>query len=63
VPSNVRVNTPICRPGETQKCVGPGACAGGQACKDDGSGFGPCDCADTTKDRVPAVVDRDGGAK
>ena len=34
----------VCRPGETQKCVGPGACAGGQACVADGSGFGPCDC-------------------
>jgi len=34
----------ICRPGETQRCVGPGACAGGQACLADGSGFGACDC-------------------
>jgi hypothetical protein len=34
----------VCRPGETQKCFGPGACAGGQACVADGSGFGPCDC-------------------
>lgn len=34
----------VCRPGETQKCVGPGACTGGQSCMPDGSGFGPCDC-------------------
>lgn len=34
----------VCRPGETQRCVGPGACDGGQACLTDGSAFGPCDC-------------------
>jgi hypothetical protein len=34
----------ICRPGETQRCIGRGACKGGQACKTDGSGFGACDC-------------------
>jgi hypothetical protein len=34
----------VCTPGATQACVGPGACAGGQVCKPDGSGFGPCDC-------------------
>jgi hypothetical protein len=33
-----------CVPGATQACVGPGGCAGGQACRADGSGFGPCDC-------------------
>jgi hypothetical protein len=37
-------NALVCRPGETQKCVGAGACAGGQACNSDGTGFGPCDC-------------------
>jgi len=36
-----------CVPGATQRCVGPGACAGGQACLPDGSGFGPCDCGDS----------------
>lgn len=34
---------PSCTPGSTQACVGPGACAGGQACLA-GSGWGPCDC-------------------
>jgi hypothetical protein len=34
----------VCTPGETQTCVGPGACHGGQACMADGSGFQPCDC-------------------
>jgi hypothetical protein len=33
-----------CTPGTTQRCVGAGACAGGQACVADGSAFGPCDC-------------------
>ncbi|GMV19617.1 MAG: hypothetical protein AMXMBFR56_78410 [Polyangiaceae bacterium] len=33
-----------CTPGMSQACVGPGACKGGQACKADGSAYGPCDC-------------------
>jgi hypothetical protein len=33
-----------CVPGATQACVGVAACAGGQACLPDGSGYGPCDC-------------------
>jgi len=37
-----------CTPGETQACVGPGSCEGGQYCLTDGSGWGPCDCGDTT---------------
>jgi hypothetical protein len=35
---------PICVPGSTQGCVGPGGCSGGQACRVDGAGFGVCDC-------------------
>lgn len=34
----------VCAPGATQACVGPGQCAGGQACRADGGGFLPCDC-------------------
>ena len=34
----------VCTPGSTQQCVGAAACAGGQACLPDGSGWGPCDC-------------------
>lgn len=34
----------VCEPGETQTCRGPGACNGAQACRDDGSGWGACDC-------------------
>ena len=33
-----------CVPGATQTCVGPGGCAGGQACAPDGATFGACDC-------------------
>ncbi len=33
-----------CTPGATQRCVGAGACAGGQACLPDGSGYAACDC-------------------
>jgi hypothetical protein len=33
-----------CTPGSTQRCVGAGACEGGQSCSADGAGFGPCDC-------------------
>ena len=43
VPSIGRSDT-VCRPGETQRCIGTGACEGGQACREDGSGFTPCDC-------------------
>ncbi len=46
---------PVCRPGETQRCVGPGACVGGQACLADGSSFGPCDCGNPTPEPEPAV--------
>ena len=38
----------ICRPGETQRCIGAGACAGGQACSADGAGYGPCDCGESS---------------
>ncbi len=36
----------LCTPGTTQRCVGKGACDGGQSCLPDGSGFGACECAD-----------------
>jgi len=34
----------VCVPGATQACLGPGACSGAQACRDDGAGFLPCHC-------------------
>jgi hypothetical protein len=39
-----------CIPGSTQRCIGPGACEGGQSCLKNGSGYGPCECA-----RAPAA--------
>lgn len=39
----------FCVPGSTQQCVGGGACQGGQTCRPDGSGFGPCDCGEPVK--------------
>lgn len=50
----------VCRPGETQRCVGPGACDGGQSCREDGSGFGPCDCG-TNQPAPLSPAPRDGG--
>ncbi len=38
---------PSCVPGATQACVGPAGCSGGQACRADGAGYGPCDCGAT----------------
>jgi hypothetical protein len=34
----------VCVPGATQVCLGPGACQGAQTCRDDGSGYEPCNC-------------------
>ncbi len=45
----------VCAAGATQECVGAGACAGGQACKPDGSGWGDCDCGDSRAPSVPAT--------
>jgi hypothetical protein len=37
-----------CVPGETRACTGPAGCQGGQACKEDGTGFSACDCGSRT---------------
>lgn len=50
-----------CRPGETQRCVGAGACVGGQACEADGSRFGPCDCGESLGSESKNVAPRDAG--
>jgi hypothetical protein len=34
----------VCSPGATQECFGIGACKGGQRCREDGTGWGSCDC-------------------
>jgi len=44
-----------CIAGETQPCVGAGACVGGQACKADGAGYEACVCGSP-----PAVDGGDG---
>jgi hypothetical protein len=54
-----------CTPGATQTCVGPGACAGGQVCRTDGTGYGPCDCGPSKVSddaAVKATTSSDGGA-
>jgi hypothetical protein len=33
-----------CTPGQSVACIGPGSCAGGQACTAAGNGFGICEC-------------------
>ena len=40
----------VCTPGATQACLGPGACQGAQACRNDASGFLPCDCGAPTSE-------------
>jgi hypothetical protein len=49
----------VCAPGATQQCFGPGACRGGQGCKDDGSGYLPCDCGGGSGE--PKATDADEG--
>jgi len=50
-----------CTPGATQACVGAGACAGGQACRPDGSGFTSCDCGLSVADG--GATSSDAGSK
>ncbi len=46
--ASARAST-ACTPGITQTCLGPGACAGAQACRADGAGFMACDCGGSPK--------------
>ena len=39
--------SPLCVPGQSSACFGPGACPGGQVCSADGRGFGSCVCGTT----------------
>jgi len=41
-------STLFCGPGITQACLGPGQCAGAQACNSSGTMWGPCDCGNAT---------------
>jgi hypothetical protein len=49
---------PLCVPGQSVACVGPGACQGGQTCKADGSGYEACECAAMSEDAGPPSVTR-----
>jgi hypothetical protein len=42
-PNSGGSSSAACTPGDTRGCTGPGACAGGQQCEDDGA-WGACDC-------------------
>lgn len=50
-----------CVPGSTQRCVGPGACQGAQACASDGSAWGQCDCGSAApgESSAPSADDAD----
>jgi formylglycine-generating enzyme required for sulfatase activity len=47
----------VCSPGQTQVCVGPGACVGAQECSGDGKSWSACDCG-----KADAATDGSGGA-
>lgn len=51
----------VCKPGETQRCFGPGACEGGQACLPDGKGFSACDCGSKQSGANPSGGDGEKG--
>lgn len=44
----------LCAPGSTQRCVGPGACEGGQSCNAEGTGYSSCDCGTPSSEAPPA---------
>jgi hypothetical protein len=55
----------VCAPGDTRACVGVGACAGGQVCRPDGTGFGSCECAPSAGDAgapPPSSASLSGGS-
>lgn len=48
-----------CVPGETQQCVGPGACIGGQTCQADGNSWSSCECGGAQQ--TPTSTEDEGG--
>jgi hypothetical protein len=42
-----------CIPGRSVACVGPGGCSSNQICNSDGTGYGPCDCAQPVEASAP----------
>ena len=53
--SAVAIAARVCIPGATQACLGPGACQGAQACRNDATGFLPCDCGAAERPAAPAA--------
>ncbi len=53
--STASAKPPVCAPGSTQPCTGTAACKGGQSCREDGSGYSPCDCGIAAAAPVPAT--------
>ena len=52
-----------CMPGRSVACVGVGGCSGGQACKEEGSGYGACECSPADGGSDAAAADSgEGGA-
>ncbi len=50
-----------CTPGLTQGCLGPGVCQGVQVCRDDGSGWGACECGVVANGGAPGNGGQSGG--
>ncbi len=48
---------PICLPGQSIACVGPGGCAGGQACNEEGTGYDPCICTASAETDAGEQID------
>jgi hypothetical protein len=46
---------PACTPGTTRLCAGVSRCQGTQACLDDGSGYGDCDCSGAPRKAPPTM--------
>lgn len=48
---------PVCAPGKQEYCACVGGKPGAQICKDDGSGWEPCECPEAPDAGVDAVAD------
>jgi hypothetical protein len=66
--SNEGQSAKSCTPGASVACVGVGACAGGQTCNADGTGYLACDCsaspeAGSTSNDSGSQASEDSGSK
>jgi len=46
-PTDSAPSATACIPGRSVACVGPGGCSSNQVCNGEGTGYGPCECAQT----------------